>query len=321
MPNSAQRSLVKPFEPSSCAAACDGPNTLMPPPARSSASPATSGASGPTTTKPMSFSRQKLDHAAWSPTSSRHAVGDLGDAGIARRADRAGRSSGLAELPGQRVLAPARADQQDVHGAPLQKLWKSASSGLRHAACSCIHATRRSSEQAGENRGSMAARRHPPDPQRGQRIVAGIFASPSCASALKRTVEDAYRLGAACAARSRASSGLHSSGHCYFTLKDEKAVHRRASSGGAPSAACKFKPAEGARGGGHRPHHHLSRPVLKYQIVIDALEPAGIGALMALLEERKKQLAAEGLFDEARKQRAALSAARRSASSPRRPAR
>ena len=39
-----------------------------------------------------------------------------------------------------------------------------------------------------------------------------------------------------------------------------------------------------------------------YQIVIDALEPAGIGALMALLEERKKKLAAEGLFDEARKQ-------------------
>ena len=40
-----------------------------------------------------------------------------------------------------------------------------------------------------------------------------------------------------------------------------------------------------------------------YQIVIDALEPAGIGALMALLEERKKKLAAEGLFDEARKKK------------------
>ena len=39
----------------------------------------------------------------------------------------------------------------------------------------------------------------------------------------------------------------------------------------------------------------------KYQIVIDSLEPAGLGALMALLEERKKKLAAEGLFDDARK--------------------
>src|SRR5262249_47824574 len=39
-----------------------------------------------------------------------------------------------------------------------------------------------------------------------------------------------------------------------------------------------------------------------YQIVIDKLEPAGVGALMKLLEERKKKLAAEGLFDAARKQ-------------------
>ena len=36
--------------------------------------------------------------------------------------------------------------------------------------------------------------------------------------------------------------------------------------------------------------------------MIDTLEPAGVGALMKLLEERKKKLAAEGLFDEARKQ-------------------
>src|SRR6201989_3439035 len=40
----------------------------------------------------------------------------------------------------------------------------------------------------------------------------------------------------------------------------------------------------------------------KYQIVVDSLEPAGVGALMALMEERKKKLAAEGLFDAARKQ-------------------
>ena len=39
----------------------------------------------------------------------------------------------------------------------------------------------------------------------------------------------------------------------------------------------------------------------KYQIVIESLEPAGVGALMALLEERRRKLAAEGLFDAARK--------------------
>src|SRR6202043_1143992 len=38
------------------------------------------------------------------------------------------------------------------------------------------------------------------------------------------------------------------------------------------------------------------------QIVVETLEPAGLGALMALLEERKRRLTAEGLFDEARKQ-------------------
>ncbi|TGQ03320.1 exodeoxyribonuclease VII large subunit, partial [Mesorhizobium sp. M4B.F.Ca.ET.215.01.1.1] len=40
-----------------------------------------------------------------------------------------------------------------------------------------------------------------------------------------------------------------------------------------------------------------------YQIVIDNLEPAGAGALMALLEERKRRLQAEGLFDAGRKRR------------------
>ena len=40
----------------------------------------------------------------------------------------------------------------------------------------------------------------------------------------------------------------------------------------------------------------------QYQIVVETLEPAGLGALMALLEERKRRLTAEGLFDEARKQ-------------------
>jgi len=39
----------------------------------------------------------------------------------------------------------------------------------------------------------------------------------------------------------------------------------------------------------------------KYQIVIERLEPAGVGALMALLEERRRKLAAEGLFGEERK--------------------
>ncbi|MGE5765577.1 MAG: exodeoxyribonuclease VII large subunit, partial [Bacteroidota bacterium] len=94
--------------------------------------------------------------------------------------------------------------------------------------------------------------------------------------------------------------GPHSSGHCYFALKDENAkieaviwkfVHAR----------MRFKPQEGLEviATGKLTTYPGSS---KYQIVIDALEPAGVGALMALLEERKKKLAAEGLFAEQRKQ-------------------
>jgi exodeoxyribonuclease VII large subunit len=94
--------------------------------------------------------------------------------------------------------------------------------------------------------------------------------------------------------------GRHSSGHCYFTLKDEgaciEAVIWRST-----FQRLKFKPDEGlevvARG---RITTYPDKS--KYQIVIDELEPAGVGALLAQLEERKKRLAAEGLFEEARKQ-------------------
>ena len=44
-------------------------------------------------------------------------------------------------------------------------------------------------------------------------------------------------------------------------------------------------------------------PRSSYQIIIDQLEPAGEGALLKLLEDRKKKLANEGLFDESKKQK------------------
>jgi exodeoxyribonuclease VII large subunit len=118
------------------------------------------------------------------------------------------------------------------------------------------------------------------------------------AFALKRTVEDAYGL---VRLRGEISGyrGPHSSGHCYFTLKDEKACIE-AVVWRSTFQRLKFKPEEGlevvARG---KITTYPDRS--KYQIVIDAIEPAGVGALMALLEQRKKLLAAEGLFDEARK--------------------
>src|ERR1700760_3761148 len=70
MLNSWQRSLVKPLEPSSCAASRPGPNALMPAAARSSTIPAASGVSGPTTTSSTSFCLQNSMTAAWLVTSS-----------------------------------------------------------------------------------------------------------------------------------------------------------------------------------------------------------------------------------------------------------
>ena len=118
------------------------------------------------------------------------------------------------------------------------------------------------------------------------------------AFALKRTVEDAYGL---VRLRGEVSGyrGPHASGHCYFTIKDEKACIE-AVVWRSTFARLKFKPEEGleviAKG---KITTYPDRS--KYQIVIDDIEPAGAGALMALLEQRKKQLAAEGLFEEARK--------------------
>src|SRR5262245_35142219 len=126
------------------------------------------------------------------------------------------------------------------------------------------------------------------------------FSVSELSYAIKRTLEGAYgyvRLKGEISG----FRGAHSSGHCYFTLKDEKA-RIEAVIWRTTVQALKFKPAEGleviATG---RVTSYAGKST--YQIVIDALEPAGIGALMALLEERRKKLAAEGLFDAAKKRK------------------
>ncbi len=95
--------------------------------------------------------------------------------------------------------------------------------------------------------------------------------------------------------------GPHSSGHCYFALKDDKSKIEAVIWRGVFSSL-RFKPEEGMEviATGKVSSFPGSS---KYQIVVEALEPAGVGALMALLEERKKKMAAEGLFDEVRKRK------------------
>ncbi|MCC0028770.1 MAG: exodeoxyribonuclease VII large subunit [Brucellaceae bacterium] len=94
--------------------------------------------------------------------------------------------------------------------------------------------------------------------------------------------------------------GPHSSGHAYFALKDERSRIEAVIWKGVFSKL-RFKPEEGMEviATGKVTTYAGSS---KYQIVIDSLEPAGAGALMALIEERKRKLEAEGLFDAARKQ-------------------
>lgn len=91
-----------------------------------------------------------------------------------------------------------------------------------------------------------------------------------------------------------------SSGHCYLTLKDDKAVLDAVCWKGT-MAKLAHKPEAGMEviATGRMTTYPGSS---KYQLVIEALEPAGVGALMAMLEKRKAKLAAEGLFDASRKQ-------------------
>ncbi len=124
------------------------------------------------------------------------------------------------------------------------------------------------------------------------------FSVSELSGAIKRALEDGFgyvRL------RGEISGyrGPHGSGHCYFALKDDKAKIEAVIWKGV-FGRLRFKPEEGmeviAQG------KITTFPgSSKYQIMIEALEPAGAGALMALLEERKRKFAAEGLFDEARK--------------------
>jgi len=115
---------------------------------------------------------------------------------------------------------------------------------------------------------------------------------------LKRMVEDAFGR-----VRVRGEIGRVSrpaSGHIYLDLKDDRAVLAAVVWKGGVSKL-KHRPEEGMEviATGKLTTFPGSS---KYQIIIEQIEPAGAGALMALLEERKKKLSAEGLFEPERKQ-------------------
>jgi exodeoxyribonuclease VII large subunit len=118
-------------------------------------------------------------------------------------------------------------------------------------------------------------------------------------ASLKRTIETSY--GRVRVRGEISGFKRHASGHLYFSLKDEgacmDAVVWRSS---AQSIA--FRPEDGAEviaTGKLTTYPGRS----KYQIMVERMELAGEGALMALLDKRRRALAAEGLFDAARKRK------------------
>ncbi|MFT5060782.1 MAG: exodeoxyribonuclease VII large subunit [Dinoroseobacter sp.] len=116
--------------------------------------------------------------------------------------------------------------------------------------------------------------------------------------AVKRTLEGEFGR-----VRVRGEVGrtmLARSGHLYFDLKDDRAVLASVSWKGSV-ARMKIRPEEGmevvATG------RITTFPgQSKYQLIVEEVAPAGVGALMAMLEKRKAALAAEGLFAPERKQ-------------------
>jgi exodeoxyribonuclease VII large subunit len=114
---------------------------------------------------------------------------------------------------------------------------------------------------------------------------------------LKATVEGAF--GSVAVEGEISNCKQWSSGHIYLTLKDDYA-QLRAVMFRMTARLLKFRPEDGmhvvARG-------RLSLYEVKgeYQLVVDALEPVGLGALQAAFEQLKRKLQGEGLFDPARK--------------------
>ena len=125
------------------------------------------------------------------------------------------------------------------------------------------------------------------------------FTVSQISTALQRTIEGAY---ARVRVRGEVSGFKRvASGHLYFSLKDADAVID-ACCWKMTAARLALRPEDGMEvivTGKLTTYGQRS----KYQIIVESIELAGRGALLALIEERKRRLAAEGLFDPARKPR------------------
>ena len=124
-----------------------------------------------------------------------------------------------------------------------------------------------------------------------------VFSVAQITSYIKEILEGAF--STICVEGEISNWRPSSSGHVYFTLKDNtaqlKAVMFKSS-----LYSLKFKPKDGDK---VRCTGRISvyEPQGSYQLIVNKMEATGAGDILAMLEERKKKLAAEGLFDEDRK--------------------
>jgi exodeoxyribonuclease VII large subunit len=126
-----------------------------------------------------------------------------------------------------------------------------------------------------------------------------VYSVSELSGALKRTIETAY--GHVRVRGEISGCKRHSSGHIYLALKDMDALIDAVCWRGT-AARLAVAPQDGIE--------VIATGKLttfpgrsKYQLVIEQMEMAGEGALLKLLEERKRKLAVEGLFDAARKRK------------------
>lgn len=114
---------------------------------------------------------------------------------------------------------------------------------------------------------------------------------------LRKTVEGTF--GHIAVTGEVGSLKVAASGHVYFNLKEEDAVLNAVMFKGA-AARSEVDFVDGLQVVAHgRLTTYAQRST--YQLIVERVTPAGVGALMQLLEARKRKLAAEGLFDEERK--------------------
>ena len=126
---------------------------------------------------------------------------------------------------------------------------------------------------------------------------AQAYSVSELAFALKRTLETAYGFVRLRGELSKITR--HASGHVYLTLKDDRAaIDGVVWKGQVRALACQPQQGMEVIVTGRITTYPASS---KYQIVIESMEPAGVGALLAQLERLKAKLAAEGLFEASRK--------------------